>query len=187
MIFTVAFYFFTIFYISGIELVLPVSRTAQNVTSRRVFMHLRKKELYEYYQEEVHNLLYKVENWVLICLFYATLYLYRFVHISTALLSKCIMCRNREKMDYFNVSVFFIKCIDTLIVHKTVFLRGKCFKLFFAVFCLYPLSCSFEYNNILSCTYFVEYENIIYNLLPISFSPYLYLEGIHCCSKILLR
>jgi len=81
------------------------------------------------------------------------------------------MCRNREKVDYFKVSAFFIKCIDMVIFHKTIFLRGKVFQIVFAVFCLYLLSYTFECNNKLSCTYFAEYGNITYNLLPISFSP----------------
>lgn len=73
-------------------------------------------------------------------------------------------------MGYFNVSVFFIKCIDTLVVHKRVCLRESVLNYFSSLLAL-PTEYSFEYSNSLSCTYFVEYENIIYNLLPISFSP----------------
>lgn len=64
VIFTVTFCFFTIFYHfwDKTEVDLPVSRIAQNVTSRYVFVHLRNEVLYEYYQEKVDNLLHKVEN-----------------------------------------------------------------------------------------------------------------------------
>lgn len=91
------------------EFDLPVSRTAQNLALRCVFIHLTKEVLCEYYQEKGDNLLHKIESCVHICLFYGTLYLYRWVHISTALLSKCIIYRNREKIDYFKVSGFFYK------------------------------------------------------------------------------
>lgn len=82
---------------------------SENLTLRCVSIHLRKEALCEYYWEKGDNLLHKIENWVHICLFYATLCLFRWVHISTALLSKCIMCRNGEKIDYFKVSMFFYK------------------------------------------------------------------------------